>query len=81
MKFSVVVEQVLELLKTMPDTPERVQQELTLQLALGLPLVVIKGHAAPEVKQTYARALQLCRQLGETPQLLSALLDNLRSNV
>jgi hypothetical protein len=50
MKFSVVVEQVLELLKTMPDTPERVQQELTLQLALGLPLVVIKGHAAPEVK-------------------------------
>ena len=28
----------LELLKTLPDTPERTQQELTLQIALGVPL-------------------------------------------
>ena len=29
----------LELLKTLPDTPERAQQELTLQVALGAPLM------------------------------------------
>src|SRR5262249_10885610 len=38
----------LELLKTLPDTPERAQQELMLQLALGNPLMATKGWAAPE---------------------------------
>jgi hypothetical protein len=39
----------LELLKTLPDTPERTQQELTLQLALGDALVTVKGYTAPDV--------------------------------
>jgi class 3 adenylate cyclase/predicted ATPase len=63
----------LELLKTLPDTPERTQHELTLQLALGAPLKATKGWAAPEVEQTYTRALELCRQVGETPQLFGVL--------
>jgi predicted ATPase/class 3 adenylate cyclase len=46
----------LELLQTLPDTPERTQQELTLQLALGVPLMATKGYAAPEVEHTYTRA-------------------------
>jgi len=61
----------LELLKTLPDTPERAQQELTLQIALGAPLIATKGYAAPEVEKVYARARELCRQVGETPQLFS----------
>ncbi len=64
----------LELLKTLPDTPERAQQELTLQIALGVPLVLTKGHAASEVEATYTRTRELCRQVGETPQLFSVLL-------
>ena len=63
----------LELLKTLPDTPERIQQELTLQLALGMPLMATKGYAAPEVEQAYARARELCQQMGETPQLFPVL--------
>jgi DNA-binding winged helix-turn-helix (wHTH) protein/predicted ATPase len=63
----------LELLNTLPDTPERIQQELTLHLALGVPLRATKGYGAPEVKQTYTRARELCRHLGETPQLFPAL--------
>src|SRR5262252_3893587 len=63
----------LEVLKTLPDTPERTQQELSLQTALGLPLLATKGMAAPEVEHTYARARALCQQLGETPQLFSVL--------
>jgi predicted ATPase len=58
----------LELLKTLPDTPERTQQELMLQIALGTPLMATKGWAAPEVGHVYARARVLCQQMGETPQ-------------
>jgi predicted ATPase/class 3 adenylate cyclase len=64
----------LELLKSQPDTSERAQQELTLQIALGVPLLLTRGHAAAEVETTYTRALELCRQVGETPQLFSVLL-------
>ncbi len=63
----------LELLKTLPDTPERAQQELTLQVTLGPAWIATKGHAAPEVERTYTRALELCRQMGETPQLFPVL--------
>ena len=63
----------LELLKTLTETPERLSQELTLQLALGVPLMAIKSFAAPEVGHVYARARALCRQMGETPQLFPVL--------
>ena len=39
----------LELLVTLPDTPERAQQELGLQTTLGPALMATKGYAAPEV--------------------------------
>jgi TOMM system kinase/cyclase fusion protein len=58
----------LEVLKTLADTPEHLQQELDLQLALGPVLVVIRGPASPAVEQAYARAQELCQQVGETPQ-------------
>jgi predicted ATPase len=61
----------LELLKTLPDSPERVQQELRLLRALGPALMSLKGFAAPEVEQTYARACELGRQSGSPQQLLS----------
>ena len=35
--------------------------------------MAIKGYAAPEVGKTYARARELCQQVGETPQLFSML--------
>ena len=62
----------LEVLKTLPDTPERTQHELALQLALGSPLSMLKG-VAPEVEYTYTRAYELCQQMGESPQLFSVL--------
>jgi DNA-binding winged helix-turn-helix (wHTH) protein/tetratricopeptide (TPR) repeat protein len=63
----------LELLKTLPDTPERARQELFLQTALGPALMVAKGPGTPEVGQAYARARELCLQVGQTPQLFSVL--------
>jgi DNA-binding winged helix-turn-helix (wHTH) protein/predicted ATPase len=63
----------LGMLKTLPATLEHSQQELTLQVALGTPLIAIKGYAAPEVEKTYARARKLCQQVGETPLLFRVL--------
>jgi predicted ATPase/class 3 adenylate cyclase len=63
----------LEVLKTLPDTPERVQQELTLQLVLSNALFAVKGYAAPDVEKAMTRARELCQQLGETPQLFPVL--------
>jgi predicted ATPase len=51
-----------------PETPERAQQELDLQLALGPAWMASKGSTAPEVEQTYARARALCAQVGDTPR-------------
>jgi predicted ATPase/class 3 adenylate cyclase len=63
----------LEVLQTLPETPQRTQQELHLQTALGPALIATKGYAASEVEYTYARARTLCQQSGETPELFSAL--------
>jgi class 3 adenylate cyclase/DNA-binding winged helix-turn-helix (wHTH) protein/predicted ATPase len=63
----------LHLLAMLPETPARHQQELDLQMTLGPALTAIKGNAAPEVEQTYARARTLCAQAGDTPQLLPTL--------
>src|SRR5216683_1819953 len=69
----------LELLRTNQALPDRAQQELSLQLALGVPLVLTKGHSAPEVEATYNRARELCQQATEGPELFSVLLG-LRSS-
>jgi predicted ATPase len=61
------------LLKALPDTPERNQQELDLLIALSPALMAAKGYGAPEVERTYAQVLTLCQQIGETPQLFSVL--------
>jgi predicted ATPase len=63
----------LELLKTLPETPERIQQALTLNIALGAALQMPKGGASPEVEHAYTQAYTLCQQVGETPQLVPVL--------
>jgi len=62
----------LELLGTTPETPERDRLEVNLQLALGVPLVHVQGHAHPRVQRVYSRALELCVQVCDAPQRLQA---------
>jgi predicted ATPase len=63
----------LELLNTLPQTRKREQRELSLQIALGTPLVLTKGYSAPEVEATYLRARQLCVNGGNNLDLLPVL--------
>ena len=65
--------QGLSLLNTLPDTPVRAQHELNLQTTLGPVLIATRGQGAPEVEQAYARARELCQQVGETLRLFPVL--------
>ena len=65
--------QALNMLYTLPETPERAQQELPLQLALGSPLLASKGYGAPDVERVFSRARELCQQTGDTTQLFPIL--------
>ena len=59
----------LDAVAGLPDGAARRQQELDLQLALGLALMAMKGYAAPEVGETLARARVLAEQI-DRPQYL-----------
>jgi predicted ATPase len=63
----------LEVLTALPETRERTHQELALQLTLGPALAATKSQQAPETARTYARACELARQVGDTPQRFQAL--------
>jgi predicted ATPase len=58
----------LEGLETLPETPERTQQELRLQLTLGAAMSATRGYASSEVGQIYNRAHTLCQQGEQTVQ-------------
>jgi predicted ATPase len=63
----------LELLSKLPDTAERAEQELCLQLTLGVPLIATEGYAAPEVGSVYLKARKLYQQLGESQDVSEVL--------
>jgi class 3 adenylate cyclase/predicted ATPase len=60
----------LDRLALLPDTPERQRQELEFWSALGAVLQVVKGQAAPESGQAFARARGLWEQLGSPSEFL-----------
>ena len=61
------------LLSHVPQSPERIQQELTLHLGLSLSLMHIRGFTAPEVKHAYERVRDLVRAGSDSPQRFAAL--------
>jgi hypothetical protein len=63
----------LTLLATLPQSPARMQDELTLLVSLGELLIAAKGRAAPEVGDAYGQAHRLCHQLGEPLQRFQVL--------
>jgi len=60
----------LDQLALLPDAPERRRQELEFWSALGAVMVAVKGYAAPETGQAYARARELWEQLGSPSEFL-----------
>jgi predicted ATPase len=65
--------QGLELLQTLPETPQRLQREVDMHIALGASLLAVRGYAASEVRETYTSAQQLCQHLDDPHQLFPVL--------
>jgi predicted ATPase len=63
----------LATLKNISEGPDRLRLDLDLQIALGPVLMTTKGYGAPEVERAYARARELCRRVGEVPELFAVL--------
>jgi len=57
----------LGLLEALPEGLERKTLELKLRIPLGAALITLKGAGSAEVEQVYARALELCAELPESP--------------
>ena len=60
----------LDQLALLPDTRERQRRELEFRSGLGAALLIVKGFAAPETGQAYARARELWEQLGSPSEFL-----------
>ncbi|MGB9219334.1 MAG: adenylate/guanylate cyclase domain-containing protein [Pseudolabrys sp.] len=63
----------LRLLNGLPETPERIKQEIDIQLALGIPLIAVQGYASAETRDAFSRARTLCLRLGNIPEYFQAL--------
>ena len=59
----------MEMLQSLPATPERIPRELQHLMAIALPAQNVLGYAAPELEETFRRVHVLCDQLGENPDL------------
>jgi TOMM system kinase/cyclase fusion protein len=64
----------LELLDTLPESLDRNEQELRLQVALGPSLIAAKGYGDRKVERVYERARELCQKVGESPELIRVVI-------
>ncbi|MDP9149288.1 MAG: AAA family ATPase [Myxococcota bacterium] len=63
-------------LQRLADAPARYERQLVFELARGPALMAVKGFAAPEVVETYRRANDLCKKLGDPSRLGSVMWGN-----
>jgi class 3 adenylate cyclase/predicted ATPase len=62
----------LELLGSLPGSPEKRSNERSLQLALAGAFTAARGWASPEAGEAYARARELCRDAPDGAQVATA---------
>lgn len=62
-------EKGLDLLAGLPDAPARRRRELALQATAGAARTAVEGFAAPAVVRAYRRALELCAEAPDAPEL------------
>ena len=67
-----LITDLLEVLSSTPSSEERHLQQILLQTSLARVLMASEGYT-PETERAYQRALQLCEEQGEFPQLLPVL--------
>jgi DNA-binding SARP family transcriptional activator/predicted ATPase len=63
----------LAIIETLPESPQRLKQELDYRKAIGVTMMAAKGWAATEVLEAYTRARALSEELGDRRELFIAL--------
>ncbi|MFN8373726.1 MAG: protein kinase [Anaerolineae bacterium] len=63
----------MELLRLLPETSERTEQELSVQLPLSVALMQTRGFTTPVVEEAWLRSQELCTVLDKPQQLVGAL--------
>jgi predicted ATPase len=63
----------VDLLTALPESHARNQQELVVQMTLGMAFRATKGGGAPEMERLCTRARELCELVGEPQQLFRVL--------
>ncbi len=63
----------LDLLNSLPASPQKQELELQTQIAIGAALLSIRNFSDPEVAQAYQRAYEICRDMGNRSELFHAL--------
>jgi tetratricopeptide (TPR) repeat protein len=63
----------MELLKQLPETPERDEKEYRVNVPLGIASLSLRGYASPELGELYERRYQLCERMGDDMGRLHAI--------
>jgi class 3 adenylate cyclase/predicted ATPase len=63
----------LQFLTALPDTLQRAKEEIEIELALGIPLIAVRGYAAAETRDAFARARTLCLKIDNASEYFQAL--------
>ncbi len=64
------IEHALALTETLGPSADHLRRQMDLLVALGTSQISTRGWAVPEVDQTFARAWQICTQLGGDPPMM-----------
>ena len=64
----------LELIGTLPESPQRDAKELQFLTTLGPVYIAARGYAAPEIGPTLERARELCRLIGDEQLMFGVML-------
>ncbi|MHC4066812.1 MAG: AAA family ATPase, partial [Planctomycetota bacterium] len=68
-----LLERGLRVIETLPESPDRIREEIAFRLALGVPLMTKEGVTSPEAEQNYLRARALCEEVGDNARLFPVL--------
>jgi predicted ATPase len=67
------LETALALVETLSDSAERLREEVTLQFALTVPMLISEGPGSSQAEKAYKRARELCEQIEEPGRLAPVL--------
>jgi class 3 adenylate cyclase/predicted ATPase len=67
------VNEALSLLPELPDSPKRDRDEIAIQGIRGLLLAATQGFAAAEIGQCLNRGVELCKRIGEGPEMYGVM--------